>query len=63
MNIYVYDYGHKIGLKQNTIYVEKDGKIIADYPIEKVDSITLSTESQITSQCIETLIEKNCSIT
>lgn len=63
MNLYINEYGAKIKKSGGKLVIEKDSEILGEYPLEKLESITLFTTNQITSQCIEELAENNVSIT
>lgn len=63
MNLYINEYGGKIRKSGGKLIVEKEEEILGEYPLEKLESITLFTTNQITSQCIEELAENKVSIT
>lgn len=59
MNIYILEPGMKVSKSGGKLEVKKDNELIAQYPFEKVENVTLNTNCQITSQCIEKLLNQN----
>lgn len=62
MNVYLTEHGACIRKNGGKIEITKDDQIIAQYPMEKLETITLFTSSQITSQCLEELSERNINV-
>lgn len=62
MNLYVLEYGSKISTESGKVRIEREDNIVAEYPVEILESLTLSSKCQITSQCIEKLSRYGVSI-
>lgn len=63
MHIYITEHGARLKKSGGKLEVEKEDVIIADYPLELIDAVTLFTTSQITSQAIEALSDNGAYIT
>lgn len=62
MNLYVFEYGSKVFTEKGKIKIEKDDVIIGEYPVEIIESLTISSRCQITSQCLEKLSDYGVNI-